>query len=92
MILLIKDSECVVRVLTGQHSDGFVLAPSVLERSAVVQGLISDFHGQQCSTTLPVCVEAFMAWMHGIRGSPEQDVDVLNVRCYSTAAVRVRLP
>lgn len=80
MILLIIDDESVVRVLTGLDRDGQILTASAVDRSELVQGLISDFNGQQCTTTLPLCVEAFMAWMHGVRGSLQEDADVLNVR------------
>lgn len=80
MILLIIQSEKDVQVLTGQHISGVRLTPSVAQRSALVQALISDFDGQQCTTTLPLCGEAFVAWMHDTHGSLEQDANVLNVR------------
>lgn len=53
----------------------------------MVQGLINDFHGQQCTTTLPMCVESFMAWMHGTRGSLDEDADVLKVLVFHHCAV-----
>lgn len=82
MLLLVIDSDSAARVLTGQDCSGQQLTSSAVERSSVVQGLISDFHGQQCTTTLPMCVESFMAWMHGRSGCLEQDADVLNVRLF----------
>jgi hypothetical protein len=80
MILLVIESSSCVLVVSGAERHGQEVIASAIERSALLSSLVRQFDGQRCTTSLPLHIDAFMAWMNGTPGSLAQDAEVLNVR------------
>lgn len=67
-------------VFVEEHGTWKQLPGHLVARSRLLQGLMRDFDGPQCSTTLPVSIQAFLLWSFGKLGCLEQAADLLNVR------------